>query len=103
MTMRSISVAYAVKRRGVRRSASVRSGWTGSNRGALARRRVSCGRRAQRDDPFNVERGAGEDEERVHGREAAQLDLAQPGNRLEPPKHAFDTGPRLLTHRVALV
>ena len=59
------------------------------------------GCRAQRDDPFDVERGAGEDEERVDGREAAQLHLPEPGNRLQPRKRALNARPRMLTHRVA--
>src|SRR5256885_7738238 len=88
------------KRRNEGRSASLRSGWTDSNRGEPARRRVSCGRRAQRDDPFDVERSAGEHEERVDRREAAQLHLAQAGDGLEPPKRALNAGPRMLTHRV---
>ena len=58
-------------------------------------------RRAQRHDPFDVERRAGQDEERVHGRETAQLDFPQSGNRVEPPKRPLDPGPRLLTDRVA--
>src|SRR4051812_19771543 len=101
MTMCSISVADAAKRRNEGRSASLRSSWTGSNRGESARRRVSCGGRAQRDDPFDVERGAGEHEEGIDRREAAQLHLAQAGNGLELRKRALDAGPRMLTHRVA--
>src|ERR1700733_8732367 len=46
---------------------------------------------------------AGEDEGRGHGREAAQLHLPKPGNRLERPKRALNAGARLLTHRVASV
>ena len=74
---------------------AVRLAGTGQRR-AADQRRVSCSGRAQHDEPFDVERGTGEDEERVHGREAGQLHLPQTGNGLEPRKHAF-----LLTHRVA--
>src|SRR5215207_1963530 len=101
MTMRSVSVAYASKT-SYRRTVSVSS--FGPDRlepWQPARRCISRGRRAQRDDPFDVERGAGQDEERVHGRETAQLHFPQSRNRLEPPKRALDTGPRLLTDRVA--
>src|SRR5207237_5643827 len=73
----------------------------GSGSWPACERSVSCGRRSQPDDAFDVERGAGEDEERIHGREATQFHLAQAGNRLEPREGALDAGPRMLTHRIA--
>jgi hypothetical protein len=69
--MRSVSVAYASKT-SCRRAVSVSS--FGPDRlepWPPAQRCVSRGRRAQRHDPFYVERRAGQDEERVHGRETA--------------------------------
>src|SRR5215207_3447731 len=104
MIMRSISVAYAVEALVRKRSAVRPSGSTGANPVARSPGCCgSCGRRTQRDDPFDVERGAGEDEERVHRGEAAQLHLTQTGNRLEPREGALDAGPRMLTHRIAVV
>src|SRR5215203_5812305 len=84
-------------------SACQASRWTGATRGPRARRRVSYGRGAQGNDPFDVEGRAGEDEERVHRGEPAQLHLAQTGNRLEPRERPFDARPCMLTHRVARV
>src|SRR6516164_3581183 len=103
MIMRSISVVRWAKSSKERRSAFCSSRWTGANRGLLARRRVSCGRGAQPDDPFDIERRAGEDEERIDGREAAQFHFAQASNGLEPRKGSLDARPRMLTHRVARV
>jgi hypothetical protein len=71
--MRSVSLAYASKT-SYRRTVSVSS--FGPDRLEPLQSAWCCssrGRRAQRDDPFDVERRAGEDEERVHGRETAQL------------------------------
>ena len=102
MIMRSISVVRLAKSSQERQSGFCSSRWTRANR-PRARRRVSCGRGAQPDDPFDIERRAGEDEERIDGREAAQFHFAQASNGLEPRKGSLDARPRMLTHRVARV
>ena len=77
MIMRSISVADVAN--------AVESGTVsvlfvapdGANRSPRARCGVSSGRRAQRNDPFDVEGRGGEDEERIDRRQTAELHLPQ--------------------------
>src|SRR2546427_13304745 len=67
-----------------------------------ARRDMSAsslrGSRQQLRQANQVERRAREDEAPVHVREAAQLDFADPGDGLQPPKRGFDARPRVLAH-----
>ena len=70
---------------------------------AETRRPSSCRSRQQLGQADQVERRAGEDEEPVDVREAAQFDFAHPGDGLQPPERRFDARPRVLTLRVARV
>src|SRR5829696_6652113 len=79
------------------------SRWPGAHRGRARARRLLRGPRAERHESSDVERRTREDEERIDMRGAAQLHLAQPGHRLEPPEGPLKTGARVLTQRVAEV
>ena len=57
--------------------------------------------RQQLGQPQEIERGAREHEEPVDLRQAAQLHLPHPGDRLQPAEGRLDARPRVLTLRVA--
>src|SRR5215831_7380502 len=63
----------------------------------------SCRSRQQLGQPNQIEGRAREDEEPIDLGQPAQLDLANPGNGLQPPEGRFDARSRVLTDRIALV
>src|SRR5437016_10072372 len=59
--------------------------------------------RQQFGQPNQVERGTGEDEQPIDVGQPAQLHLADPGDRLQPPERRFDPRTRVLALAVPLV
>src|SRR6516162_11295128 len=63
----------------------------------------SCGPRQQFRQSDQIERGAREHKQPLDVRQAAELNLPNPGDRFQPPKRGLDARPGMLTHRVARV
>src|SRR5581483_8024724 len=63
----------------------------------------SCRSRQQLGPSNQIVGRAREDEEPIDLRQPAQLELAHPGDRLQPPEGRLDAGARVLTHRIALM
>ena len=62
--------------------------------------RSSRGPREELGQADQIERGTREHQEPVDVRQPAELDLAHPGDGLQPPERGFDARPRMLTLRI---